>query len=84
MFISENNLETLDLKENQQITPWEVKGATAQDGTLVKIDYDKLMNQFGTEPITAELIERFERLTKRKAHLLLRRKVFFSHRYSFI
>lgn len=44
-------------------------------------DYQKLINQFGTANITPALIERFERLTGARAHLLLRRGTFFSHRF---
>lgn len=43
-------------------------------------DYQKLVRQFGTANISPELIARFERLTGEKAHLLLRRGTFFSHR----
>jgi tryptophanyl-tRNA synthetase len=56
--------------ENMIVTPWEVKG---------EIDYDKLIEQFGTEPITPELLEKIRRHTG-ELHLQLRRKIFFSHR----
>jgi tryptophanyl-tRNA synthetase len=52
------------------ITPWQVAG---------KIDYEKLIEQFGTEPITEELLERFKHMTG-ELHLQLRRRIFFSHR----
>ncbi len=52
------------------VTPWEVRG---------EVDYDKLIKEFGTQPITAELLERIRRHTG-ELHLLLRRGVFFSHR----
>lgn len=45
------------------------------------IDYNHLIDQFGTRRIDDELLERFERLTGRKPHLLLRRGTFFSHRF---
>jgi len=57
----------------QKVTPWEVE---AEDG----IDYDKLIKQFGCQPITQDLIERMERLTGKRAHRFLRRGLFFSHR----
>ncbi|KPV62053.1 MAG: Tryptophan--tRNA ligase [Candidatus Bathyarchaeota archaeon BA1] len=56
--------------EEMIVTPWEVSG---------KIDYEKLMRQFGTQPITDELLERIRKHTG-ELHLQLRRKVFFSHR----
>ena len=50
------------------------------DGSQVSIDYDKLIKEFGTKPIDAALLERFERVTGRRPHPLLRRGSFFSHR----
>lgn len=44
------------------------------------IDYDKLIVDFGSSPIEPELIARVERLTGVRAHPLLRRGMFFSHR----
>lgn len=63
----------------QNVTPWEVEGAVV-DGVQQAIDYNKLINQFGTRPIDDALLERFEKLTGRKPHILLRRGTFFSHR----
>ncbi|HHN81538.1 MAG TPA: tryptophan--tRNA ligase [Methanomicrobia archaeon] len=53
-----------------RVTPWDVEG---------DIDYKKLIEQFGTQPITDGLIERVEALAGH-VHPLLRRKIFFSHR----
>jgi tryptophanyl-tRNA synthetase len=44
------------------------------------IDYEKLIRDFGTERISPELIARFEKITGKRAHHLLRRGIFFSHR----
>ncbi len=52
------------------VTPWEVSG---------KIDYEKLIQQFGTQPITDELLERIRKHTG-ELHIQLRRRLFFSHR----
>jgi len=52
------------------VTPWEVKG---------EVDYNKLIKQFGTEPLTDVLLNRLKKHTK-ELHFMLRRKVFFSHR----
>ncbi len=57
-------------KEAPAVTPWEVNG---------EIDYDGLMERFGTEPITPELLERVRQHTGR-LHYMLRRGVFYSHR----
>ena len=52
------------------VTPWHVEG---------EIDYDKLIKQFGTEKITADLLNKIEKITG-EIHFMLRRGVFFSHR----
>jgi len=52
------------------VTPWEVKG---------KVDYDKLIKQFGTEKIDDALLQRIKKHTG-ELHHFLRRKIFFSHR----
>ncbi|XP_021739050.1 tryptophan--tRNA ligase, cytoplasmic-like [Chenopodium quinoa] len=75
----ENDGEKMEVKgdeENGQVvTPWEV---SAKEGG--KIDYDKLIDQFGCQRLDSTLIERVERLTGRPAHVFLRRGVFFAHR----
>ncbi|MHA2078971.1 MAG: hypothetical protein ACW99X_15365 [Candidatus Thorarchaeota archaeon] len=52
------------------VTPWKVEGI---------VDYDRLIEQFGTQRITQELRDRMYKVTKEK-HMLLERKLFFSHR----
>ncbi|KAJ3062663.1 hypothetical protein HDU98_001468, partial [Podochytrium sp. JEL0797] len=64
----------------QIVTPWDVQGAVQEDGKLAAIDYERLIEQFGTKRIDEALILRFETLTGRKAHPFLRRGLFFSHR----
>jgi tryptophanyl-tRNA synthetase len=56
--------------EKFKVTPWEVKG---------KVNYEKLIKQFGTKPITEELLERIKKHTK-ELHFMLKRKIFFCHR----
>jgi tryptophanyl-tRNA synthetase len=60
-------------QKEQVIDPWKVESEGA-------IDYDKLINQFGSQPLDSTIIERIERITGKKAHRLLRRGIFFSHR----
>ena len=67
---------------SQNVTPWEVEGAVV-DGVQQAIDYNNLIEQFGTKHIDEALLERFETLTGRKPHVFLRRGVFFSHRSVF-
>jgi tryptophanyl-tRNA synthetase len=57
-------------EEEMIVTPWEVSG---------KIDYNKLIQKFGTQPLTKELLERLRKHTG-KLHLQIQRKLFFSHR----
>lgn len=71
-------LEAAKLQE-QMVTPWDVQGEVV-DGVSVGIDYDKLMKQFGCQPLSAELIARFERVTGHRAHVLMRRGMFYCHR----
>ena len=53
------------------VDPWTVSG---------KVDYAKLIDQFGSQAITPQLIAKFERITGCKAHPWIRRGIFFSHR----
>lgn len=57
-------------EEEMVVTPWEVSG---------KIDYEKLIKRFGTQPLTDQLLKRLQKHAG-KLHLQLQRKVFFSHR----
>lgn len=56
--------------EDFVVTPWEVRG---------RVDYERLVKVFGTEPLSGDLLERLGRLAG-GLHVLLRRGVFFSHR----
>ena len=44
------------------------------------IDYDRLIQDFGVQPLTPAHLARFEAVTGKPAHRLMRRKLFFSHR----
>ena len=52
------------------VTPWEVSG---------RIDYEKLIKDFGTSRISNQLLGRLEKAAG-ESHFMLTRKVFFSHR----
>jgi tryptophanyl-tRNA synthetase len=58
-------------EEEMIVTPWEVRG---------KIDYEKLIREFGTQPLTDELTKRMKKDLGEPLHSQLRRKLFFSHR----
>ena len=53
-----------------KVTPWTVEG---------EVDYNKLVQEFGTQLITDELLERIKKHTG-DLHQFLRLKYFFSHR----
>lgn len=60
-----------DADKNEMIvTPWEVKG---------KVDYERLIREFGTQPLTEELLKKLEKHTG-ELHFQIRRGLFFSHR----
>ncbi|GAX84011.1 hypothetical protein CEUSTIGMA_g11436.t1 [Chlamydomonas eustigma] len=59
----------------QVVDPWNVQGGA--DG---KIDYNKLVEQFGCSKISPELVARIEKVTGKPAHPFLRRGIFFAHR----
>ena len=59
-----------DEPDEMKITPWEVTG---------DIDYDKLIDQFGVQPMTRDIEDRIAKHAGFK-HLQLRRGVYLSHR----
>ncbi|XP_050438672.1 tryptophan--tRNA ligase, cytoplasmic isoform X2 [Adelges cooleyi] len=61
--------------DDDVVDPWNVC-STSKTG----IDYDKLINRFGSSKITDDLILRIETLTKKPVHHFLKRGIFFSHR----
>lgn len=56
------------------MTPWDVQAGAGG------VDYDKLLTAFGCQPIDDALVARVERVTGTRAHVLLRRGMFFAHR----
>ncbi|KAK4900906.1 tryptophan--tRNA ligase [Elasticomyces elasticus] len=66
--------------QQQQIDPYNVGGEIDETGAIKAIDYDRLMQDFGVQPLTPSHLTRFEKVTGKPAHRLMRRKLFFSHR----
>ncbi|RMZ84154.1 hypothetical protein DV738_g556, partial [Chaetothyriales sp. CBS 135597] len=64
----------------QVITPFTVAGGVDETGNVVAIDYQKLTRDFGATALTKELIDRFEKVTGKKAHRFMRRGIVISHR----
>eukprot|EP00494_Astrolonche_serrata_P026204 UN26465 len=76
---NENKPQTQNTGE-QIITPYTVQAGTTTDGNTAKIDYNKIVEQFGCDKMTDALLERFEKLTGQKPHPLIRRGVYYAHR----
>ena len=74
--------EGIDQKQpsKQQIDPYNVAGEVDESGNVKAIDYDRLIQEFGVQPLTEQHLQRFEAVTGKPAHRLMRRKLFFSHR----
>jgi len=68
------------IKAAQLIDPYNVSGEVDESGNVQAIDYDRLRDQFGVQPLTEDHLKRFEQVTGKPAHRLMRRKLFFSHR----
>ena len=68
-----SSAEDGDNDRTAKVTPWVVESDAA-------IDYNRLIEKFGTKLITAEQVARIQRLTGRTPHRFLRRGIFFSHR----
>ena len=58
------------IKKASKVTPWEVEG---------KVDYDKLIKEFGVSRLDDKLLERIKKHVK-DLHPMLKRKIFFAHR----
>ena len=68
------------ITKEQNVNPWSVSGEVDEDGKVKPINYNKLVEQFGTKLIDEPLLERLERVTGHKPHRFLRRQIVFSHR----
>ena len=64
----------------QNVNPWSVTGDVDKDGNVKAINYNRLVNDFGTELVDEAIMERLERVTGHKPHRYLRRQIVFSHR----
>jgi len=59
--------------KKQIVTPWVV---SSDDG----VDYDKLIRDYGSKPLSDELIQRMEKIIGQPAHPWIKRGIYFSHR----
>lgn len=80
-----NGVPPADLAETKKeskmlIDPYNVSGGFDAEGNPIAINYDRLIDDFGTQRLTPEHLARFERVTGKPPHRLMRRGLFFSHR----
>jgi tryptophanyl-tRNA synthetase len=71
----EEKLNDVSIKSGDLVTPWDV-ASTNDSG----VDYDKLIQRFGSSKIDDELIAKIETAIGKPVHHLIRRGIFFSHR----
>jgi tryptophanyl-tRNA synthetase len=71
--IDVNNDNNSYNKNDILVTPWEVHG------DLEDKNYDKLIEKFGTQSLSQEIIDKIEKLTG-EVHPLIKSQYFFSHR----
>lgn len=65
---------------DQVINPFEVSGGVDEAGKALAIDFDKIVRDFGATPMSPEILQRFERVTGKRPHRLMRRGMVSSHR----
>ncbi|KAI9813622.1 MAG: hypothetical protein M1827_003693 [Pycnora praestabilis] len=64
----------------QNVTPFDVSGGTDAEGKPLPVDYNRLVEEYGTKKIDHALLVRFEHVTGHKPHRFMRRGLVFSHR----
>lgn len=77
--MTDGTIEGRKEDSDQIITPWKVQGSTINNESQ-SIDYDRLIKDFGTSPITIETLNKFKEITKHEPHIFLKRGIFFSER----
>ena len=70
----EDKLAELSVINEDIITPWNIQIAN-ENG----IDYDKLIEKFGTQKIDDEIIKKIESAIGREVHYFIKRGIAFSH-----
>lgn len=79
--LDESPVPAVTAKQSKQtVDPYNVSGEVDEHGVVKAIDYNKLVDEFGTKKIDDELLARFERVTGKRPHHFLRRGIVFSHR----
>src|SRR3972149_8102615 len=70
----EEYAKAIENENNIILNPWIAKGQFNDEV------YNKLVEEFGMERLSNELLERFEKVTGHKPHMWMRRNIFFAHR----
>ncbi|XP_050404918.1 tryptophan--tRNA ligase, cytoplasmic [Patella vulgata] len=70
-----DNTDVIVNPKEDIVDPW-----TVQSSSEKGVDYDKLIDQFGSMRISDDLIKRLEKVTGKPVHHFIRRGIFFSHR----
>jgi len=78
--MSGENIEKKPVEQQEEIEEDIVDAFNVVAKSDEGIDYDKLIDKFGSERISPEHLARFEKVTGKKPHRWLRRGFFFSHR----
>ncbi|KAK3054670.1 tryptophan--tRNA ligase [Extremus antarcticus] len=73
---------TIEAKKpaTQLIDPYNVAGQVDDSGNIKAIDYDQHSKDFAVPLLTQQHFDRFEAVTGKPVHRLMRRKLVFSHR----
>ncbi|CCU82892.1 Tryptophanyl-tRNA synthetase [Blumeria hordei DH14] len=66
--------------KKQTVDPYNVIGEIGTDGVAKAINYQTLIEEFGTKKILEADLARFEQVTGHKPHRFMRRGIVFSHR----
>nr|CAB3267663.1 tryptophan--tRNA ligase, cytoplasmic-like [Phallusia mammillata] len=76
--MTENDKSSQPKVEQDVVNPWEVQSSSDKG-----VDYDKLIERFGSSKIDDAVLARFEKIVTargKKVHPFLKRGIFFSHR----
>ncbi|XP_013112932.1 tryptophan--tRNA ligase, cytoplasmic [Stomoxys calcitrans] len=68
-------VQKISVEDEDIVNPWTVESISDAG-----INYDKLIDRFGSTRINENLIKRIEKITGKPAHHMIRRGIFFSHR----
>jgi hypothetical protein len=73
--VEEQNGDVKEKDDDDVVTPWTVSTSSAAG-----VDYNKLIEKFGCRHLTQDLVQRIEAITGKRAHVMLRRGLYFAQR----